>query len=481
MAQNRAIFTLKNGRDAARRTARTTYYLTVNLPPAFSASMQTQLGADFSLFEKTLATEPPVSIRLNPAKRGYDAAGLAPVPWHPEGYYLPERPVFTLDPVFHAGGYYVQEASSMVLHEVLDQCVPSKYPLRVLDLCAAPGGKSTLLASWMPEGSLLLANEVIRSRVTVLKENLERWGSPDTFTCSYDPEAFSKLNGFFDLVLVDAPCSGEGLFRKDPDAIQEWSPEHVQLCSARQRRILAAAVKLVAPGGMLLYSTCTYNELENDQNAQWLAENQKLTHLDIDLPTEWGINARDYGYQCYPHHLRGEGFYFAAFRQTRGVPFSGKPARYMDKLKSKSLHKREEAALADWLDEDADFFFVQRPDDTVLGAPRHLKEDLLFLDAALPQGVWLREMGAFKGKDLIPAQDLAMSTAISADLPAVELDREMSLLFLKKESILLPEAPKGWLLAQHRGLNLGWMKNLGNRVNNYLPKDWRIRMEIREV
>jgi 16S rRNA C967 or C1407 C5-methylase (RsmB/RsmF family) len=446
--------------------------------------MKAQLGAGFSLFADTLATEPPVSIRLNPAKQGYEATGLAPVPWHPEGYYLSARPVFTLDPVFHAGGYYVQEASSMVLHEVLNQCLPAGQrhtPLRILDLCAAPGGKSTLLASWMPAGSLLLANEVIRSRVTVLKENLARWGHPGTFTCSYDPEAFVQLHGFFDIVLVDAPCSGEGLFRKDPDAIQEWSPEHVQLCSARQRRILSAAVSLVAPGGLLLYSTCTYNELENDQNAQWLAEHHKLTHLNVALPAEWGIRARDYGYQCYPHRLRGEGFYFAAFRQTAGRPFSGKAARYMDKLKSKSLHKREEATLAEWVTDPSDYFFVQRPDDTVLGAPKSLREDLLYLDAALPQGVWLREIGLFKGKDFIPAQDLAMSTAIAPLLPAVELDRDTSLHFLKKENIVLPDAPKGWLLARYQGLNLGWMKNLGNRVNNYLPKEWRIRMDIREI
>jgi 16S rRNA C967 or C1407 C5-methylase (RsmB/RsmF family) len=448
--------------------------------------MQAQLGADFALFSETLATDPPVSIRLNPDKPGYDTTGLDPVPWHPGGFYLPERPVFTLDPLFHAGGYYVQEASSIVLNEVLNQCISSRgpfrpRPLRILDLCAAPGGKSTLLASWMPPESLLLANEVIRGRVTVLKENLERWGNPNTFTCSYDPEAFSKLNGFFDIVLVDAPCSGEGLFRKDPDAVNEWSAEHVQLCSARQRRILSAAVSLVAPGGVLLYSTCTYNESENDQNAQWLSDNQNLLHLEVDLPAEWGIVPRSLGYQCYPHKLRGEGFYFAAFRQLGGSPFQGKAARYMGKLKSKSLHKREEAALTDWLDESADFFYVQRSDDTVLGAPRYLKEDLLFLDAALPQGVWLREMGLFKGKDLIPAQDLAMSTVIESSLPAVELDRETSLHFLKKENILLPDAPKGWLLARHKGLNLGWMKNLGNRVNNYLPKDWRIRMDLREV
>ena len=442
--------------------------------------MRTQLGAEFAAFEETLATESPVSVRLNPDKRAYDAADLAQVPWHPEGFYLPERPVFTLDPVFHAGGYYVQEASSMILHEVLSQLVPAQRPLRVLDLCAAPGGKSTLLASWMPAGSLLLANEVIRSRVNPLQENLDRWGNSHTFTSGYDPEGFAKLGGFFDVVLVDAPCSGEGLFRKDPEAVREWSPEHVQLCAARQRRILAAAVKLVAPGGTLLYSTCTYNETENDQNAAWLVEQQKLEYLEVNLPADWGIVTRNPGYQCYPHRLRGEGFYFAAFRQTHGLPFRGKTGRYMSKLSD--LKKREEAVLADWVQEADNLFFLQRPDGTVLFGPNELWNDLMLLDAALPQGVWLREAGEFKGKDFIPAHSLAVSTAVAAKLPAVALDREIALRFLKKENIELPgDAPKGWLLARYEGLNLGWMKNLGNRVNNYLPKDWRIRMDIREV
>lgn len=368
----------------------------------------------------------------------------------------------------------------MILREVLGQLLPSPRPLRILDLCAAPGGKSTLLASWMPEGSLLLANEVIRGRVGVLKENLERWGHPGTFTSSYDPDSFTKLNGFFDLVLVDAPCSGEGLFRKDPEAVREWSPEHVQLCAARQRRILAVAARLVMPGGTLLYSTCTYNETENDKNAAWLAETEGLVPLTLDFATEWGVVARQPGYQCYPHRLRGEGFYFAAFRQTRGEDFRGKPSRYMSQLSSP--RPREEAALADWLAESEDPLFLQRPDGTVLFAPAALRSDLMLLDAALPQGVWLREMGAFKGKDFIPAQGLAMSTSVAPNLPAAALDRSTALQFLKKENIALPEGtPKGWLLARHEGLNLGWMKNLGNRVNNYLPKDWRIRMDIREV
>jgi 16S rRNA C967 or C1407 C5-methylase (RsmB/RsmF family) len=443
--------------------------------------MQARLGPEFESFRAALETEPPVSIRLNPAK---PVAGLAegqvPVPWHPQGYYLPERPVFTLDPLYHAGAYYVQEASSMLLGEVLRQVYPQQHPLRALDLSAAPGGKSTLLASWLPKGSLLVANEVIRSRVTILKENLDRWGYANTFTSSYDPEAFAGMNGFFDVVLVDAPCSGEGLFRKDPNAVNEWSEEHVQMCSARQRRILAAAVKLVAPGGVLLYSTCTYNEQENEQNAAWLAQEQKLTPLEVALPPEWGVAATGLGYQLYPHRVRGEGFYIAAFRQTRASGFQGKPQRNFTKLLP--LAKRQEATLGSWLERPEEYLFLKRPDETVLCAPASLRQDLLVLDRTLPQGVWLREIGEFKGADFIPAHPLALSTLLSRQLPFVDLDRDLSLQFLKKENISLPAgAPKGWLLARHQGLNLGWMKNLGNRINNYLPKDWRIRMDIPEL
>lgn len=457
----------------------------LQLPEAFQTQMKAQLGLDYEHFETELEKPAPVSVRFNPAKvpgnhSEKTIAQLAePVLWQPGAFYLSQRPVFTLDPVFHAGGYYVQEASSMILSEAIRQLFPSPYPLRALDLCAAPGGKSTLLASALPAGSLLLANEVIRSRVSVLKDNLDRWGYTTTFTSNYDPEAFVKLNGFFDVILVDAPCSGEGLFRKDPQAREEWSEEHVQLCAARQRRILSAATKLLAPGGILLYSTCTYNDFENSLNTEWLATNQQLTPLELQLPAEWNVVNKGSGYQLYPHRVAGEGFYFSVFRQTRGLGFNTKPSRHFDKLKP--IHKRQEAALADWLTDSDEFFYMQRSDDTILAAPKDLKEDLLFLDNALPQGVWLKDIGQFKGKDFIPSHSLSLSTSIRTDLPGVELDKDTSLHFLKKEMIELPDSPKGWLLARHEGLNLGWMKNLGNRMNNYLPKDWRIRMDISEI
>ena len=201
--------------------------------------------AAYPAFLAALQEPAPVSIRLNPAKpspSGLPLSTLAPVPWHPRGCYLPERPVFTLDPAFHAGAYYVQEASSMFLYAALRQTADFSRPLRALDLCAAPGGKSTLLADMLNPAGLLVANEVIRPRTAILRENLEKWGVPNLAVSGAEVEEYAALEDFFDVVVTDAPCSGEGLFRKDPDAVKEWSPASVELCWGRQRRILAAAV-----------------------------------------------------------------------------------------------------------------------------------------------------------------------------------------------------------------------------------------------
>ncbi|MEO6758980.1 MAG: RsmB/NOP family class I SAM-dependent RNA methyltransferase, partial [Saprospiraceae bacterium] len=241
------------------------------LPPPFERQMQVLLGAAWPNFAAALGTPAPVSIRLNPAKHLPEPLlpTEAAVPWHPQGRYLAERPVFTLDPGFHAGGYYVQEASSMFLYEALRQTVDFSKKLNVLDLCAAPGGKSTLLADLVGPDSLLVANELIRSRVNSLRENLEKWGAPNVAVTSGEAGDFAGLEGFFDLIVADAPCSGEGLFRKDPAAMGEWSPAAVELCSLRQQRILSEVLPALAPGGILVYSTCTYNTAENEAQVEW--------------------------------------------------------------------------------------------------------------------------------------------------------------------------------------------------------------------
>ncbi len=451
------------------------------LPSAFIEQMKALLPIDFESFGAALASAPPVSIRLNHDK--ISPGGLSHLPleekvsWHPDAYYLRERPNFTLDPLFHAGTYYVQEASSMFLHEVLDQSTGRQRPLKILDLCAAPGGKTTLISSWMPEGSILVANEVIRSRVPVLKQNLARWGHPGVFTCSYDPEAFLPLAGWFDLVVVDAPCSGEGLFRKNESSHLEWSPENVELCAARQRRILNVAQKLVAFRGTLIYSTCTYNRLENDFNSRWLADEKEMLPLQIACPPEWGIAGRDPGCQMYPHKVMGEGFYIAAFRQTGDRKTSEKKIRDFRKLSR--LNKKEIQIVSEWITEPERYLFLKNTEGQVLHAPAGSERDLLALDYLLPQGVWLHETGQIKGNGLIPSHTLALQQgAVSAAIPKVELTRREALLYLKKELSSLPDAKNGWLLACHQGQSLGWIRNLGSRFNNYFPTEQRIRISI---
>ncbi|NJO87465.1 MAG: RsmB/NOP family class I SAM-dependent RNA methyltransferase [Lewinella sp.] len=244
-----------------------------DFPAAFSERLRSELGKEEAtqLLLSLAQTSPSVSRHWNPAKNP-PASFAAPVPWYAQGEYLEQRPVFTLDPAFQAGAYYVQEAASMFIAWMAKRWLPAERPWRVLDLCAAPGGKSCLLAAAAPPGSLLVSNEVIKSRYPILRYNLSKWGLDHCYTANLDPERFTGLTGFFDLVLVDAPCSGEGLFRKDPAARQLWNPALVELCAARQSRILSAAHPLVKPNGLLIYSTCTFNSLENEAQATVLSE-----------------------------------------------------------------------------------------------------------------------------------------------------------------------------------------------------------------
>ena len=451
------------------------------LPPAFIARMQLELGADYAAFETALVQPTPVSIRVNPRKNVLDTSGLEPVPWCAGGFYLPERPSFTLDPLFQAGAYYVQEASSMLLNEALKQAADLTWPLRVLDLCAAPGGKSTLLASVLHPDSMLICNEVIRSRVSVLRENVDKWGFPNVVVSSHDPDDMANLAGFFDVVVVDAPCSGEGLFRKDPDAMNEWSEDSVQMCSARQRRILAAAAPLLDMGGTLIYSTCTYNDDENLENVRYLTENG-FRDYPLVLPSGWNVVEKkmdgSVGYQCYPHRVRGEGFFISVFKKTTFTAPVKLDARTFRSIRA--LRTREAASAAKWLQNPADFSLWEKPNGDVMALPKALEKQFLGLDVALKSKGFGLEMGQFKGTDFIPSHTLALSTAINQNLPAVTLSKENARRYFKKENLVLDEPVNGWLLAQYNGLNIGWMKGVGSRVNNYLPKDWRVRMDISE-
>src|SRR5690606_4157363 len=279
------------------------------LPPALVRRLGNLAGFDTAAFEAVHEQEGGfTAIRVNPAKwKGPSQVTADPVPWCDTGYYLADRPVFTLDPLFHAGCYYVQEASSMFIAHAVRTLGLDKQPLVALDLCAAPGGKSTLLNTYLHSDSLLIANELIKTRAVTLVNNLVQWGQPNTVVSNNDPSAFGHLPGYVDLMLVDAPCSGSGMFHKDRDAIDTWSEANVQLCSERQQRILAASLPTLKNGGILLYSTCSYSSEENEQIADWLCDTQGLEPLSIPIETEWGIEQTQSakhacpGYRFYPH------------------------------------------------------------------------------------------------------------------------------------------------------------------------------------
>jgi 16S rRNA C967 or C1407 C5-methylase (RsmB/RsmF family)/NOL1/NOP2/fmu family ribosome biogenesis protein len=455
----------------------------MNLPEAFITNIKSRLGADYEAFTESLKSESPTSIRLNPLKKSSPSQqekGLGAtvatdeVSWHPEAYYLAERPVFTLDPAFHAGAYYVQEASSMFVAEAVKQTVDLSKPLKVLDLCAAPGGKTTLLASLLNENSILVANEVIKGRIGVLKENLEKWGFANYIVSNHDPEEMVNLEEYFDVVLVDAPCSGEGLFRKDPAAINEWSENNVNICSARQKRILQAASMLVAPKGILLYSTCTYNEKENQQNAKWITQVADFEQVKLNVPSEWNIDETDGGYQFFPHKVQGEGFFLSVFQKKASIPFQNQHP----KVKLNKVSNRQIDFVKKYIKNSDDFDYFIKNEGTVIAINKNVIKEFGFVLWALDKRSSGLEIGLMKGNDFVPSHSLALSTILNNELPAIELPKEEALKYLKREPFEAENAPNGWVLVRYEGLNLGWIKVIGDRINNYLPKEWRIRMEL---
>lgn len=441
--------------------------------------MRVQLGAEFPDFIETLrANEPPVSVRLNGAKlpRRVPFPSFEKVPWHPRAVYLPERPSFAHDPNWHGGRYYVQEASSMLIHAVIRALDFSEHSaesaFRALDLCAAPGGKTTLLLDApLPSPTLVVANEVIKSRVSILRENLTRWGRANVAVTNHDPADFAPLAGWFDLVLVDAPCSGEGLFRRDPTAANEWSPAAADLCAARQARILDDALPLVRPGGYLIYSTCTYNPAENDARLAQILKTNEWELVHPDFPASWGLVRTEFGHQAYPHRVRGEGFYVAALQRTSGSVFRGKTPKRFPKLETVTKDLPNE--LTHWIPADRLRYF-QAGSEHLFALPTTHLEDLKTLNRHLARCTFGLRAGQRKGRKFVPDHALALYHDLTGEVPTVEVERAAALDFLRKHP-LPPAGERGWQLVRCEGLGLGWQKNLGNRTNNYLPTNWRLR------
>ena len=446
----------------------------MTLPSDFILRTRELLGNNLALLEAALQTEVPVSIRLNTTKAD-NALEYEKVSWCETGYYLPERAPFTFDPLFHAGGYYVQEASSMFLEQAVGQHIQGA--VKCLDLCAAPGGKSTHLANILPEGSLLVSNEIIRNRSHILMENMTKWGKPDTIVANANPADFGQLTHFFDVMVADVPCSGEGMFRKDPNSMNEWSVTNVTLCAARQRKILQDAWNTLKPGGILVYSTCTYNTEENEDNIHYIAETLGATPLDVPVPDGWGITgALKYDfpvYRFFPHKTKGEGFFLAVLRknETDSIPLKYKSAK--EKKKKNSLPPAE---VRQWLAEP-DRFIVEMADTMIRAIPCHYREEYSFLSSRIhlvSAGICLGEV---KGKDIVPSQSLAMSLALNKKSFYIqELTWEEAIKYLKKETFPIPaNTPKSHILLTYKSLPLGFAKHLGNRINNLYPQEWKIR------
>lgn len=451
-----------------------------DLPIALLNSLQLCEGFNRETFEAVHAAgEKVTSVRYNPAKGKPEQTAIAAewqaVPWCPDAYYLPQRPSFTLDPLFHAGTYYVQEASSMFLWEVVKQTVGQAQQQRVLDLCAAPGGKSTLLASYFSNG-LVVANEVIRTRSNILVENSIKWGKDNMVVTNNDPAHFQALPGYFDVMMVDAPCSGSGLFRKDPEAINEWSEDNVTLCSQRQQRILADVYPALKEDGVLIYSTCSYSMQEDEDILDWLMQQFSLESCAIEIQENWGIvpvvsrQHKAHGYRFYPDKVKGEGFFIAAFRKKE----SSTGTSFVKKNTLLSAVTRQEAAIAaNWLKDTAGLFLFKQKDSIIAVADKW-REDIITLQQSLHIRKAGVAVGEVKGKDLVPDHALALSLHVKEEVQALDFSKEEALQYLRRKDVNAGDAPKGWTLARYQHVNLGWVKVLPGRVNNYYPVEWRI-------
>jgi len=448
------------------------------LPNELIKRLSEQEGVDLEAFRNVHEQgEKITSIRLNPFKQDFvPFENITPVPWCDEGYYLSQRPVFTLDPLYHAGCYYVQEASSMFIAHILKQIALENSETRALDLCAAPGGKSTLLTSCLGSKSLLVSNEVIKSRAHILADNIVRWGTTNVVVTNNDPSAFNRLPGYFDLLLVDAPCSGSGMFRKSPGAVDEWSLANVKLCSDRQKRILAESLSSLASHGYLIYSTCSYSREENEDILDWILTEYTFESVSVTVDTNWGIEEtqstkhKAFGYRFYPHKVKGEGFFVAILKKKEDQST-------FSRIKSKpEKNIISPEILPNWVEGSEEYVSFMHEDDIHM-FPKNYAEDLKWFQQVLYIKLVGTNIGKWTGRELLPSHDLACNVHVRTAIPAQEVTLDVARQFLRKESMDVLDftnVKSGWCLVRYKGINLGWVKVLPNRINNYYPKECRI-------
>jgi len=436
------------------------------------------------------------TVRVNPRKWHYPVAGYERVQWEPNGYYLPGKPLFAPDPLFHAGVYYPQESSGMFTGELFRQLTEGRGGLRVLDLCGAPGGKSTHLSSLIGDDGVLVANEVIGSRAAVLAENVTKWGMGNTVVTQSDPSRFAALPGFFDVIVADAPCSGEGMFRSSV-AVQEWSLSNARLCSERQRRIVMEAWQALRPGGIFIYSTCTFNPAENEHNVSWLSESTGAESLAADITGMDGITEISYrgvtGYGFHPGRVRGEGFFIAALRKPSQDGNNNSPENMIPGSRDRSFGSRNtggrESRNSHAGIQSSTKAYEVAESLASFGRERLTVSDGRIIAMAADAGLMSQisgslnvikygtMIGEIKNGILIPAHDLAMSVRrIPGIFSEHDLTRDEALAYLRLEPMQPEIMPAGRVLVSYRGVALGFVNNLGSRVNNGYPRQWRLRM-----
>ena len=448
----------------------------MQLPADFISSIRSLLREETDIFLASLSDETPVSIRLNLLKNRRNPLSFSveneKVKWSDTGYYLTKRPSFTFDPLFHAGYYYVQEAASMFVEQVVKQLIDK--PVRALDVCAAPGGKSVALLSALPKGSVLISNEIVRQRANVLAETMTKFGNLNSIVTNNTPKDFAAFPHFFDLLLVDAPCSGEGMFRKEAVAVQEWSPASVKVCAVRQREILRDVWMALKPNGLLIYSTCTYNLAENEDIAHWIADELGAEFVSLNVEKEWNIssafNRSTICYRFFPHKTKGEGLFVAMLRKN------DKQTHLSNKNRKKSLpFLKNDAAFRLFLQNPDSFDFAEE-NNRLIALPKQHSEAFFLLRERLNILAAGIEIGERKGRDFIPSHSLAMSTGLRLGaFPQYEVSYKQAIAYLRKEAIVLSDAPKGFVLLTFKNEPIGFVKNLGNRANNLYPLEWRIR------
>lgn len=456
----------------------------MQLPERFVERMRQELGeAEATALCEALATEPSTAIRLNTPKMSCPPFEAEAVPWSADGYTLPERPAFTLDPAFHAGAYYVQEASSQFAGYILSQAVGGRAQcegLRVLDVCAAPGGKSTHYASLVGEHGLVVANEINRSRAAVLADNARKWGLGNMVVTCNDSAHLGDYEEWFDVVAIDAPCSGEGMFRKSEEACEQWSEANVKMCAERQWEIVENVFDTLRPGGVLIYSTCTFNRDEDEALVQRICDEWGEAiepAQEVDVVDEWGAVVGRVGafqtFRFFPHRVKGEGMFMAVARKA-GVPTS---RRRMPKARREviaAVEKRSEQELSRWVKEPKRMRFFSAGDTIYACWAEHYDEIKALSSrlAVIYSGVALGQI--FKGK-LKPDGALAFYVGLNRDAVATaELSLDEALQFLRKLDMSAEPFVEGVNMVLYKGLPLGFVKRVGARVNNMYPASLRI-------